>query len=80
MRKKKITAVLYYLKGRRDPRGARYTDGEGYLSRLPSPRVVSTNIMMGTNASDDIHSHMLMQFGQFLDHDISSNSKGGRYY
>ncbi len=54
-----------------------YTE-DGYLSRLPSPRVVSSNLMMGGNVSDDLHSHVLMQFGQFLDHDISSNSKKGK--
>lgn len=73
----KVTPIVS-IKGHREPRGARYSDTEGYLSRLPSPRVVSTNIMMGTNASDAVHSHMLMQFGQFLDHDLSSNSKGGK--
>lgn len=66
--------------GRRDPRGAVYTDDEGYISRLPSPRVVSTNIMMGSNTSDALHSHMFMQFGQFLDHDLSANSKGGKWF
>ena len=70
----------YVWIGRRDPRGAVYTDDEGYISRLPSPRVVSTNIMMGSNTSDALHSHMFMQFGQFLDHDLSANSKGGKWF
>ena len=60
--------------GHHDPRGAVYTDS-GYISRLPSPRVVSSNMMLGSNTSDSIHSHALMEFGQFLDHDITANSK-----
>ena len=68
---------LFFL-GRHDPRGTVYTD-EGYVSRLPSPRVISSNLMLGGNASDSIHSHALMQFGQFLDHDLSANSKGGMH-
>ena len=68
----------FFFLGRHDPRGTVYTD-EGYVSRLPSPRVISSNLMLGGNASDSIHSHALMQFGQFLDHDLSANSKGGMH-
>ena len=66
-----------YEDGIKDPRGAVFTDS-GYLTRLPSPRVVSTNLMLGSNATDAAHSHLLMQFGQFVDHDLSANSKGGK--
>ncbi|XP_027629631.1 peroxidasin homolog isoform X1 [Tupaia chinensis] len=40
---------------------------------LPAPRLVST-VLMGTEAvSPDTHfTHMLMQWGQFLDHDLDS--------
>ena len=70
--------MVFTILGRRDPRGSVYTD-EGYISRLPSPRVLSSNMMLGSNVSDSLHSHALMQFGQFLDHDLSANSKGGMY-
>lgn len=64
-----------YEDGRHEPRGAVYTD-YGYQSRLPSPRKISSTLLLGTNVSDAYHSHLLMQFGQFLDHDVSANNKG----
>ena len=66
--------IFFTTLGHHDPRGSVYTDS-GYISRLPSPRVISSNMMLGTNISDSIHSHALMEFGQFLDHDVSANSK-----
>ncbi|KAF6719454.1 Peroxidasin-like [Oryzias melastigma] len=41
--------------------------------RLPLPRLVSTT-MIGTETitPDDRYTHMLMQWGQFLDHDLDS--------
>ncbi|XP_076462560.1 peroxidasin-like isoform X2 [Babylonia areolata] len=38
---------------------------------LPSPRLVSSLLMATPHiTNDDIHTHMLMQWGQFLDHDL----------
>uniref|UniRef100_A0A7N8X7U1 Peroxidasin n=1 Tax=Mastacembelus armatus TaxID=205130 RepID=A0A7N8X7U1_9TELE len=53
------------------PRGATERLHNGY--RLPLPRLVSTT-MIGTETitSDDRYTHMLMQWGQFLDHDLDS--------
>uniref|UniRef100_A0A3P9KYW7 Peroxidasin n=1 Tax=Oryzias latipes TaxID=8090 RepID=A0A3P9KYW7_ORYLA len=53
------------------PRGATDRLQNGY--RLPLPRLVSTT-MIGTETitPDDRYTHMLMQWGQFLDHDLDS--------
>uniref|UniRef100_A0A8C5HXK5 Ig-like domain-containing protein n=1 Tax=Gouania willdenowi TaxID=441366 RepID=A0A8C5HXK5_GOUWI len=53
------------------PRGAADRLHNGY--RLPLPRLVSTT-MIGTETitPDDRYTHMLMQWGQFLDHDLDS--------
>ncbi|XP_024116963.1 peroxidasin isoform X4 [Oryzias melastigma] len=53
------------------PRGATERLHNGY--RLPLPRLVSTT-MIGTETitPDDRYTHMLMQWGQFLDHDLDS--------
>lgn len=53
------------------PRGATERLHNGY--RLPLPRLVST-AMIGTETitPDDRYTHMLMQWGQFLDHDLDS--------
>ncbi|XP_041668807.1 peroxidasin isoform X3 [Cheilinus undulatus] len=53
------------------PRGATDRLHNGY--RLPLPRLVSTT-MIGTETitPDDRYTHMLMQWGQFLDHDLDS--------
>uniref|UniRef100_A0AAQ5Y2R0 Ig-like domain-containing protein n=1 Tax=Amphiprion ocellaris TaxID=80972 RepID=A0AAQ5Y2R0_AMPOC len=53
------------------PRGATELLHNGY--RLPLPRLVSTT-MIGTETitPDDRYTHMLMQWGQFLDHDLDS--------
>uniref|UniRef100_A0A665TXX2 Ig-like domain-containing protein n=1 Tax=Echeneis naucrates TaxID=173247 RepID=A0A665TXX2_ECHNA len=53
------------------PRGATEQLHNGY--RLPLPRLVSTT-MIGTETitPDDRYTHMLMQWGQFLDHDLDS--------
>ena len=38
---------------------------------LPSPRLVSSLLMATPHiTNDDLHTHMLMQWGQFLDHDL----------
>uniref|UniRef100_A0A3Q2QIY6 Peroxidasin n=1 Tax=Fundulus heteroclitus TaxID=8078 RepID=A0A3Q2QIY6_FUNHE len=53
------------------PRGTTDRVHNGY--RLPLPRLVSTT-MIGTETitPDDRYTHMLMQWGQFLDHDLDS--------
>uniref|UniRef100_A0A674NMP3 Peroxidasin n=1 Tax=Takifugu rubripes TaxID=31033 RepID=A0A674NMP3_TAKRU len=53
------------------PRGATEGLHNGY--RLPLPRLVSTT-MIGTETitPDDRYTHMLMQWGQFLDHDLDA--------
>ena len=39
----------------------------------PSPRLVSTRVMTSHRVSPDSHhTHMLMQWGQFVDHDIDN--------
>ncbi|XP_054169228.1 peroxidasin-like [Oppia nitens] len=44
----------------------KYGDFRKPNARLISQRILST----GMTTDDDYHSHMLMQFGQFIDHDI----------
>uniref|UniRef100_A0A9J7ZCB5 Peroxidasin n=1 Tax=Cyprinus carpio carpio TaxID=630221 RepID=A0A9J7ZCB5_CYPCA len=53
------------------PRGA--TERRHNSFTLPLPRLVSTS-MIGTETitPDDRYTHMLMQWGQFLDHDLDS--------
>merc|ERR1712106_498203 len=38
---------------------------------LPSPRLVSINIVPDVDASSELDTHNVMQWGQFLDHDIT---------
>jgi len=44
-----------------------------YLSEgeLPNPRSISLNLNPPTSQLSDISTHMVMGFGQFLDHDIT---------
>uniref|UniRef100_A0AAY4DN87 Peroxidase n=1 Tax=Denticeps clupeoides TaxID=299321 RepID=A0AAY4DN87_9TELE len=53
------------------PRGATVRRHNGF--QLPLPRLVSTT-MIGTETitPDDRYTHMLMQWGQFLDHDLDA--------
>ncbi|KAJ8290609.1 hypothetical protein GJAV_G00015230 [Gymnothorax javanicus] len=53
------------------PRGATEQQQNGF--QLPLPRLVST-AMIGTETitPDDRYTHMLMQWGQFLDHDLDA--------
>uniref|UniRef100_A0A3P8Q8C0 Ig-like domain-containing protein n=1 Tax=Astatotilapia calliptera TaxID=8154 RepID=A0A3P8Q8C0_ASTCA len=53
------------------PRGATDRVHNGY--KLPLPRLVSTTMIGSeTITPDDRYTHMLMQWGQFLDHDLDS--------
>ncbi len=63
--------------GVRHPRGGRYSDTQGYTSRLPSARKISRALFQSKNESDGDRTHMLMQYGQFIDHDVSRTTKEG---
>ena len=45
-----------------------------FVPPVPSPRIVSTNIVRDLSLDETNVSHMVMQFGQFLDHDITRSS------
>ncbi|XP_022707611.1 peroxidase-like isoform X2 [Varroa jacobsoni] len=54
-----------YENGIDEPRGGRYN------SRLPNARVISRLVNMQRNVSSPGYTHMLMQVGQFIDHDTA---------
>ena len=74
-----LCKYICHVAGKWLPRGSDFHPNEGYRSRLPSPRLISASIFVGNNVSDDLHTHMLMQFGQFLDHDLTATSKDGTW-
>ena len=58
-----------------------YSPQSGYASTLPFARSVSAAFHGAKNGSDDArHSQVLMQFGQFIDHDVAATLKGGAMY
>jgi len=61
------------------PRGVtKYTKDNGYESSLPSPRKITDSIMIQGNENETesrMNTHMVMQWGQFVDHDIIKTSK-----
>merc|ERR1719369_2240993 len=64
------------------PRGvSEHTKDNGYISTLPSPRDVSVKVFADLEKSQrkmtesKTLSHMAMQWGQFLDHDIVETAK-----
>jgi len=58
-----------YQDGRGVPRGGRHP------SSLPNPRWISQKNHPDSDIPDPRYTHMVMQFGQFLDHDISLTPK-----
>ena len=57
--------------GRQEPRG-------GHTSRvLPNPRWMSQRNHPDEDLPDTRYTHMVMQFGQFLDHDMTLTPKDG---
>ena len=55
----------YYENGFNSPIGWRYPH------RIPSARLVSRELLSSVNITDDpLFTHMLMQWGQFMDHDM----------
>ena len=55
----------YFCPGMKEMRKAK--DG----SELPSARLVSSSVHKSVNKPDPMHTLMLMQWGQFLDHDFT---------
>lgn len=45
--------------------------GGAFSSPKPSPRTASTGIILDQGVEDNLHTHMLMQWGQFVDHDVT---------
>ena len=63
-----------YQDGRSVPRGGRHP------SSLPNPRWISQKNHPDSDIPDPRYTHMVMQFGQFLDHDITLTPKDGKLY
>ena len=61
-----------YQDGTSEPRGGRHP------SSLPNPRWVSQRNHPDSDIPDYRFTHMVMQFGQFLDHDITMTPKDGK--
>ena len=57
--------MLCFQDGRQEPRGGRLD------RRLPNPRAMSKKNHPDENKPDTRYTHMVMQFGQFLDHDLT---------
>jgi len=61
------------------PRGTSdYSEETGYVNSLPSARVISDAVFDQGNESlteSPVSTHMMMQWGQFINHDITSTSK-----
>ena len=61
------------------PRGVTtYSKELGYESSLPSPRFISDKICREGDQEEtesSVNTHMLMQWGQLIDHDILATSK-----
>ena len=61
------------------PRGVtKYSTANGYESSLPSPRKITDSIMgegEQNETESKMNTHMVMQWGQFIDHDIIKTSK-----
>jgi len=55
-----------------EPRGGRT------VSRLPNPRYISQKNHPDSDNPDSRFTHMVMQFGQFLDHDLTLTPKDGK--
>ena len=67
------TAFFLFQDGVSVPRGGRTP------SRLPNPRHVSQKNHPDSDIPDPRFTHMVMQFGQFLDHDLTLTPKDGQY-
>ncbi|XP_040581150.1 salivary peroxidase/catechol oxidase [Lepeophtheirus salmonis] len=65
-----------YGDGKNSPRGSTYVKGKGYQSRLPSPRKISFTMHEDENRTSDDLTHLYMQFGQFVSHDMTKTTKG----
>ena len=77
MRQSDLTSKFHFV-GLFTPRGAQYEFDSGYTSRLPNPRLISAVFHAAPrNVTDPNHTHMFMQFGQFIDHDVAGFAKPG---
>lgn len=66
-----------YDDGIRRGRGFLQSQGSPLFNGLfnppdPSPRIASIGIVQDQEVNDTAHTHMLMQWGQFLDHDVDA--------
>ena len=61
-----------YQDGQSVPRGGRHP------SSLPNPRWISQKNHPDADHPDYRFTHMVMQFGQFLDHDVTLTPKDGK--
>lgn len=60
---------VYRPKGFMQSQGSSLFPGP-FAAPNPSPRLVSTGIILDEPINDTVHTHILMQWGQFLDHDL----------